>query len=281
MTSIFKCDSYWLIVSAWRSPPDQAPKRLDFWSVFFAILGLFGDISCSFFNHWKQFGSGKGPFLMSKSGLGHQRCPKRRHPKISSRFGTDLEVNVWICFDFMGYAIMQRILLSSWAPGWTFSWIWVISSNVLLKLILHIFQRFVWKICNWSQFKHHVEQLFGKHAVETHPNSILNSNCCFLFEKCEREAASLGASGHVDNQFLWCKWVPFFRSHFRNCFFLTHDAKWSPEAHHISRNILSKRNLKRGRQNMRKLCSEVVELMPLGMWKNEFSRKDCEKCQKP
>ena len=48
------------------------------------------------------------------------------------------------------------------------------------------------------------EQLFGKRAMKANSIKILDWNCCFLFEKCAREAASLGASGLVDRDRFSC-----------------------------------------------------------------------------
>ena len=68
------------IVSASRSPPGQVSKRLDFWSSFSQSWGLwynFWFIFRSLGTLWERW----GPILVSKNGLGHQRCPRRRHPE--------------------------------------------------------------------------------------------------------------------------------------------------------------------------------------------------------
>ena len=55
---------------------------------------------------------------------------------------------------------------------------------------------------------------FGKQAMETNSNNIVNSNCCFLFEKCAREVDPGG--GLVCN--FHVRAPIFLQSHFRNCF---------------------------------------------------------------
>ena len=96
-----------IIVSASRSPPGQAPKRLDFWLIF-AMGELFGVIFDSFFFHWKHFGN-----LGPKSGFGHQRCPKRRQHqnKLSfwDRFGSGFAYFLicWLCFSASFFVELQ------------------------------------------------------------------------------------------------------------------------------------------------------------------------------
>ena len=53
--------------------------------------------------------------------------------------------------------------------------------------------------------------------METNSN-ILSSDCCFLFEKCARETASLGASGHVDSHLVEVV-GPFFEAIFGTAFY--------------------------------------------------------------
>ena len=60
--------------------PGSEKAWLDFWMSLLQSGGLFGVMFGPFFDHWKHFGSAGGPFLMPRSGLGHQGCPKRRHP---------------------------------------------------------------------------------------------------------------------------------------------------------------------------------------------------------
>ena len=74
-----------------------------------------------------------------------------------------------------------------------------ITNNVLSTLILYIVRTICWNMCTWSRFKHHFQALFGNRAMETTSSGILKSNCCFLFEKCAREAVSPGASRHDDS----------------------------------------------------------------------------------
>ena len=49
------------------------------------------------------------------------------------------------------------------------------------------------------------EHVFEKNTMVTPWDSILSSSCCCLFEKCARDPASLGASGHVDNHLFCCE----------------------------------------------------------------------------
>ena len=68
---------------------------------------------------------------------------------------------------------------------------------------------FVWKNCNGNKYKQH----FRAHDMRSSSNFWnLSSNCCFLFEKCAREAASLGASGHVHSSLFAIKWGTFFET---------------------------------------------------------------------
>ena len=80
------------------------------------------------------------------------------------------------------------------------SWHWYFSSSPR-----QVFGTFAMKVNSNIIFEH-----FEKtKAMGTNSNSNLSSNCCFLLEKCAHEAASLGASGHV-NRVLFSCWGPCF-----------------------------------------------------------------------
>ena len=64
-----------------------------------------------------------------------------------------------------------------------------------LHFVAAIFGTFAMEANSNSIFEH----LFGKASMKTKSNKMLSSNCCFLFEKCAREAASLGDPGHVQS----------------------------------------------------------------------------------
>ena len=61
------------------------------------------------------------------------------------------------------------------------------------------------------------EQFFGTRAMETNSHNISRSSYCFLFEKCAREAASPGATGH-DNSTLFSSSGPLFLMRFSEGF---------------------------------------------------------------
>ena len=63
-----------------------------------------------------------------------------------------------------------------------------------LHFFAHVFRTFAIEANSKNMFI----EIVGNNAMETHSNTILSSNCCFLFETCARDAVSLGASGHVD-----------------------------------------------------------------------------------
>ena len=75
--------------------------------------------------------------------------------------------------------------------------------------------------------------------METNSNSILSSNCCFLFEKCAREAASLGASGHVNSHPFSC-WGPLFLKLFSEYLFHENVCQMEPKMPPQIENILTK-----------------------------------------
>ena len=84
--------------------------------------------------------------------------------------------------------------------------------------------------------------------MDTNSNTILSTTCCASFEKCAREAASLGALGQVDRvggAFLKLFPEPFFRNK---------NVKWTPRWHQQSKKSYEKRHLKRGRQNILEMC---------------------------
>ena len=94
----------------------------------------------------------------------------------------------------------------------------------------------------------------------------LCSNCCFLFEKCAREAASLGASGHVHRLLFWCKGSLFskpFSVHFFS------EKWWQMDTNMASKveTILSKMTLK---MKSKKHAQNVLKLMPRDLWKTSF-----------
>jgi len=101
----------------------------------------------------------------------------------------------------------------------------------------------------------------------------LCSNCCFLFEKCAREAASLGASGHVHSVLFWCKGSLFskpFSVHFFS------EKWWQMDTNMASKveTILSKMTLK---MKSKKHAQNVLKLMPRDLWKTSFRLEFCEK----
>ena len=63
------------------------------------------------------------------------------------------------------------------------------------------------------------EHFFGTRAMDTNSNNISSSNYCFLFEKCAREAASLGAIGHDGSHSFSNRTTPFFLTIFGTVFF--------------------------------------------------------------
>ena len=105
-----------LLVSTSRSQPGRAPRRLDFWS--FRNLGALWHHFCVFFDHWKHFGSARGPLVMYESGLGHQRCPRRRHPRKRCHFlGPILESCFEHFFGFVGVCVQAQFLVELQGPA--------------------------------------------------------------------------------------------------------------------------------------------------------------------
>ena len=95
----------------------------------------------------------------------------------------------------------------------------------------------------------------------------LCSNCCFLFEKCAREATSLGASGHVHRVLFWCKGSLFskpFPVHFFSEKLCQMDTNMASKVE----KILSQMTLK---MKSNKTCTKWVKIDAAGPAKNEFS----------
>ena len=101
----------YLIVSASRSPPGLALKRVRFWSAFsfgsekgrlleliFALEGLFCVIFGSFFEPWEHFGSAGGLLFDHKNGLDHPRCAKRHFPENPVIFFDPFVSHFWSIF---------------------------------------------------------------------------------------------------------------------------------------------------------------------------------------
>ena len=87
--------------------------------------------------------------------------------------------------------------------------------------------------------------------METNLNSILNSNCCFFFEKCawrrplcEPPDMFIRTRFHVGGT---------LSSYFRNRFFLKNGAKRTPNGIRNLRKPIKKRHLKRSRPHMLKI----------------------------
>ena len=100
--------------------------------------------------------------------------------------------------DFVGHSLNWFYMLINSPSLWPRAC--QIMNNVLLTLILYIAS-----ISNLFledlQLKRAQTKcsIFLKRTIKTSSNNTLSSNCCFLFEKCAREAFSLGASGDVHN----------------------------------------------------------------------------------
>ena len=92
------------------------------------------------------------------------------------------------------------------------------------------------------------------------------SNSCFLFEKRAREAASLGASGHVHRDSFWCV-EPLFSKPFSEAFFMKNDAKWRPKLPPKVKKTWSKTTLE---MKSKKHPQNVLKLMPRDLWKTSF-----------
>ena len=87
----------------------------------------------------------------------------------------------------LGQGRVRSSVMCSW--HWSFSF----ASNICLE---HL---------QWKPIQTTYSSIFWKSkTMETKSNRILSSNCCFLCEKCEREAASLGAPGHVNRVLFSC-----------------------------------------------------------------------------
>ena len=78
-----------------------------------------------------------------------------------------------------------------------------IMNDVLLTSVLSFFRTCVWNICNWSELKQHFRAMFLK---KTNGRDIEQHFELELFSFA-REAASLGASGHVAGSWFSCLFV--------------------------------------------------------------------------
>ena len=116
-----------------------------------------------------------------------------------------------------------------------------------------------------------------KEATETNSNNMLSSNCCFLFEKCAREAASLGAPGHVHRDSFSLKRALFWQP-CSGPFFLKNDAKWNPIWHHKSKKMWSKTKLEMKWENY---SQNMLKWMPLDLRKTSFQFENVQKVTKP
>ena len=144
-------------------------------------------------------------------------------------------------------------------------WACQIISNVFLISTLFIFRSFL-KKCNGNKLKQH----FRAQDISSSSNFWnLCSNCCFLFEKCAREAASLGASGHVHSQLFWCMGLLFAKP-FSEQFF---SGKWcqmdTKMASKVEK-ILSKMTLE---MKSKKHAQNVLKWMQQDLCKTSFRMK--------
>ena len=101
LPSLLECVLAWkfldITVSAFRSPPGQAPKRLTFGALF-RNRGFFGFVFDS--DHWMHFGSAVGNFLCPKAGWATKGAPGGPTPKMKFPFGIDFGVFLLriVCF---------------------------------------------------------------------------------------------------------------------------------------------------------------------------------------
>ena len=98
----------------------------------------------------------------------------------------------------------------------------------------------------------------------------LCSNCCFLFEKCAREAASLGASGHVHRELFWCKGYLFskpFSVHFFSEKWWQMDTKMASKVDTILSKMTLKNppfifngNTQKTNRKSKKWCQHIIKI---------------------
>ena len=75
--------------------------------------------------------------------------------------------------------------------------------------------------------------------------TTIRARAIVTVEKCAREAASLGATGHVNNGAVSNREAPFFEASFETVFSCKNVAKWSPGWHQKLKKIGLKRTLER------------------------------------
>ena len=128
-----------------------------------------------------------------------------------------------------------------------------ITSNVLLTLILYIVSNLFLKYLQLKSTQTAISNNFSNKTEETNSNNISRSNNCFLFEKCAREATSLGAPGHVQREVFSCWGVPFFKAIFGINFLWKNVPDGPPNSINNLRTSDTTWHLKRSQQNMLKM----------------------------
>ena len=120
------------IVSASRSPPGQAPKRLDFWSSLSQSRGSL----VSFLAYFSTIGStlgALGAYLWSPKAVWvNTGASISATPRIPLLFGTDLGVICWAFLNLLGYVFRYRFVSSSRVQ---ISWIWTIFWHPFLTFV--------------------------------------------------------------------------------------------------------------------------------------------------
>ncbi len=83
---------------------------------------LFRNLGVLWYNFWVNFRSLEalwerwGPILVSKNGLGHQRCPRMRHPQIPLTFWDPIGIHFLNIFRFCGVCFQASFFVELQGP---------------------------------------------------------------------------------------------------------------------------------------------------------------------